>query len=199
MPEEDKWNEVYEKYGGTDTRKKFKRPLFIKLISIYIAIFIVLSIFRFIFIGVSIAELVDIVLIILCLYFCMWKMNKSWMYLTVAILILGIISIFDGLTFKWVFNYTNSTYSIISSIFTILLNSLSIFWLLRNRNLFTGTSKFIGAKKDWIKGGLIFFGMAMIIALFLIFFPDYSILGIPIIILWIIFIWFILPRIIKFT
>lgn len=165
-------------------RSKIKRSDAVNLIILYNIIHLVFILYSIMsgydgFIGL---------LYIFALYYGLWKMKRDWMYLLVfGMIVSTIYYIHLMLTFIDVF----------SMVFSVL-NSISIYWLYSNRSLFTESEKgksALGTKSEWIRGGLILLGIIVIpITIAMINF-DYMIYGILSTPIWIIFVWFLLPRI----
>lgn len=134
----------------------------------------------------------------------LWRMEKSWLWWVYVILVGGIL--FNGLSFYWwgfTFLYWIDWFVVGASI----VNVLCLYWLFKNRNLFVEPPKPKPKTKEekrkekgeWKKTGLILVGLLIFYPIFfsLNSNPDYifySLLFIPI---WIIFIWFILPKLVK--
>lgn len=155
--------------------KKLKRPLALKLIFLYSLFSIPLSFILLPF-------------YIIALYYGLWKMRKDWMWSMFLFLILS--------TITNVYNMFIS-FNVFSLIF-IVLNIISIYWLYTNRNIFKEPEKgsVFGTKSEWIRVGLIIFGIVImfILGAIKIEYLGYGILALPI---WIIFVWFGIPKLLK--
>jgi len=166
--------------------RKLKRPMGVKLILAY-------NILHLLFIFYSMAlgygGFIGL-LYIFALYYGLWKMKKDWMWVLVFGLILS--------TAFYVYSMFVSL-DVFSMIF-VILNSISVYWLYTNRGIFIKPEKeksALGTKSEWIRAGLIILGIIGIpISLGMINsdYILYGILGIPI---WIIFVWFIVPKLVK--
>lgn len=155
--------------------KKLKRPLALKLIFLYSLFSIPLSFILLPF-------------YIIALYYGLWKMRKDWMY----VVIIGKLISTMG------YSYFMFTYLSPLTLLFIVLNIISIYWLYTNRNIFKESEKgsVLGTKSEWIRVGLIVWGIIIMFILGAINFEylGYGILALPI---WIIFVWFGIPKLMK--
>ena len=129
-------------------------------------------------------------LYIFALYYGLWKMEKDWMWVLVFGLLLSTVF----------YVYSMFVYLDVFSMIFVILNSISIYWLYTNRNIFKEPEKgksALGTKSEWIRVGLIILGTIGILVLSFSVAQDYILYGILFIPVWIIFVWFILPRIYK--
>ncbi|MEM7818497.1 MAG: hypothetical protein QXP52_03355 [Candidatus Aenigmatarchaeota archaeon] len=164
--------------------EKLKRPLGLKLIIIYDILHLM---FVFFSISAGYGGVVGI-LYIIALYYGLWKMRKDWMY----VVIIGKLISTMG------YSYFMFTYLSPLTLLFIILNIISIYWLYTNRNIFKEPEKgsALGTKSEWIRFGLIVLGIIIMFILGAINFEylGYGILALPI---WVIFVWFVVPRLMK--
>lgn len=167
-----------------------ERPLAVKLIFVYVTLQILASLYFTVLVESNYFALLGILLAVLALYHGLWEMKKEWMYFLVVLLSLGVIfNIFAMIT-------TN-----LFSGLDALLSLIAIGWLILNRGIFiepegkSASKRAFGTKSGLIRRGLILLGIIGILALVFIY-PDmninYILLAVPI---WIIFVWFFLPKI----
>lgn len=159
--------------------EQLKRPLILKLILVYSIL------------NIPNSPLL-LVIYIIALYYGLWKMKREWMWVVVIFLIIS--------TLVHIYRIIVSLNPLLMIL--VVLNLISIFWLYNNRNIFKKPEKGsdIGTKSEWIRLGIIIFGIIAIILLVLLFGitnSDYIIYGILAIPVWIVFVWFILPKFVK--
>ncbi len=118
--------------------KEKERPLAVKLIVAYIIIYFIYVIFSMLagygWIGLG------AIIMILALYNGLWKMQKAWMHVVVFLLALNTVFY---LLFMAVldYSYIDSWLALIETGVIILLNCLSIAWLMKNTKLFNDSEK----------------------------------------------------------
>jgi len=167
------------------TQEKLERPMGVKLILAYN---VVLIVFILSMLGSGGGGVIGL-LFLFSLYYGLWRMKKDWMY------------VFVFLTFISTIYYIYSALFIdIYSIIFAILNSVSIYWLYSNKDIFIKPEKgknALGTKSEWMRLGLIILGVFAIISVSSLVMTDsnyiiYVLLAIPI---WIIFVWFFMPKI----
>lgn len=168
-----------------ENKSSSERPLGIKLILAYN----ILHLFFIFYSMISGYGGIAGILYILALYYGLWKMKKDWMYL----LIFGMIASTVYYLYQ-MFAYTD----VLSMTFGIL-NAISVYWLYSKRSIFIEERKkgksVLGTKSEWIRVGLVILGIICIPITIAIINFDYMLYGILSIPIWIIFVWFLLPRI----
>jgi hypothetical protein len=170
--------------------QKLKRPMGVKLILAY-NILHLLFIFYSMALGYgSFIGILYIFLYIFSLYYGLWKMREDWMWVLVFFLILStafyIYSMFVSLD--------------VFSMILVILNIISVYWLCANKNIFIKPEKgksALGTKSEWIRVALIILGIIVIPISLGMINSDYILYGILAIPIWIIFVWFIVPKLVK--
>jgi hypothetical protein len=170
--------------------QKLERPLGLKLIIAYNVILLILILISIMTFGWGLGGGGVIgILGVLALYYGLWKMKKDWMYLFIFLVAVSTIYYIYSMLFIEV-----------TDIIFAILNSISIYWLYTHRNLFVEPEKgksALGTKSEWIRVGLILLGVVGIPIILSIINFDYLLYGILAIPLWIIFVWFFIPRLLK--
>jgi len=168
-----------------------KRPLGLKLILIYNLLLLCLIIHSIILYGWGLARGGVIgILYLLALYYGLWKMRRDWMFVFLFITILS--------TF---FHLFIMIFADISYILIVFFNILSIYWLYTHRNIFIkpkGKSA-VGTLDEWLRLALIIIGIVLVPLGILIYNIDYAVYAFLFIPIWIVFVWFFIPKIYKKT